>query len=134
MHQAEALIIHCMDWRLHPELANKLPELLGVKKFDLVGIAGVGKNLLEEGSAKDCLMKQIELSINLHNTKKIFLVHHSDCGAYGGSFEGEHEKHVADMEEAEKIIKEAHPEVEIIRVFANLENRGDVWNIDFEIL
>jgi len=133
-HNADALIIHCMDWRLHPMLANKLPEILGVKKFDLAGIAGVGKNLLEAGECKECLMKQIGLSIKLHNTPKIVLVHHSDCGAYGGSFEGEFQKHAEDMNTAAEIIKASHPNVEVVSVFATLKGEGDNWDIGFEIL
>jgi hypothetical protein len=80
---ADACIVWCFD--------DRFSDLLGefsktFKNSDLVKIAG-GAKALAGGPTfeRDFVLNQIKTSIKLHGTKRIALMLHRDCGAYGGS-------------------------------------------------
>ena len=91
----EALIVHCMDYRLQRYLNDWLDKNPGVGNYDRIAIAG---GVLDIYPA----LKHIELAIRLHKIRKVILVNHEDCGAYG--LAGTFERHKADLIEAERKI------------------------------
>lgn len=85
-HSCSSLVIRCIDFRIAP---SKLAELLaeaGICQdgdYDLVSVAGAGKDLLSNNKAeRDFILKQINISKNLHNIKNIYILMHDNCGAY----------------------------------------------------
>jgi carbonic anhydrase len=60
---------------------------------DLVAMPGASKAVLEEPAA----VKSIRTLVDLHHAKKIVVVDHMDCGAYGGSkrFDWDHAAEVS---------------------------------------
>ncbi|MBU1118449.1 hypothetical protein KKH43_01035 [Patescibacteria group bacterium] len=140
--KAEALAIFCMDYRFHDALHDYIKNTLGIKHYDRVAVAGAGKSLLETHHHPDyiVLKKQIDLSAKLHDIQKVIIVHHTDCGAYGGvkAFEDtEHEKtkHLHDMNNIAKVIQEEIlPGIEIIQVFLNLNVEGNNKKIRAEVI
>ena len=107
MHKAKALVINCMDFRLQTGVREFLvKELNLLDNYDYVGIAGVAQNLVNPRApfCKDLLLEQIELSVKLHDVDQIILINHTDCGAYGGHFPEEKEKHSEDLKKAKEII------------------------------
>jgi carbonic anhydrase len=80
---ADACIVWCFDDRF----TGLLREFTkGMENFDLVKVAGGAKALAEGPSpARDFLTDQVAVSIRLHGAKKVMLMLHEDCGAYGGS-------------------------------------------------
>jgi carbonic anhydrase len=80
---ADVCAVWCFDSRFSDLLSAFLK---GAKNVDLVKIAGGAKAFAGDPSAeRDFVMGQIKTSIRLHGTKKIALMLHRDCGAYGGS-------------------------------------------------
>ncbi len=80
---ADACVIWCFDDRFSG-LLGAFTE--GFSNFDLVKVAGGAKALAEGPSSdRDFVLGQIRASVRLHGTKKIVLMLHRDCGAYGGS-------------------------------------------------
>lgn len=72
----EALIIRCIDYRF-VTASRKFKEQLGlVDKYDLLTFPGASKNIHH-------LFDAIELSNKLHQPKKIIVIDHEDCGAFG---------------------------------------------------
>jgi len=111
---------------------------LGLKdQYDLVSLAGASKGLVENDSAStELILKQIEVSQRLHEIKEVYLMHHLDCGAYGGreafkNNQEEREKQLADLELSKKIISEKFPDLEVKKVLARIDNNN---NIDFEVV
>ena len=47
-------------------------------------------------------MQQVEISNRLHKIRKVILINHEDCGAYG--VEGTYERHKVDLEGVEQKI------------------------------
>lgn len=134
-HDADAIAIFCMDFRYKDSIWNYLKEGLGISAFDVIGIAGSSKPLADpdDPAHSKTLLKQIELSHKLHNIKKVILIDHSDCGAYGGkkAFKDdaeEHKHHEEKLDKAEEIIKQAFPGLEVKKVYANLKED----NVEFE--
>jgi len=109
-------------------------------KYDLVSLAGVTKDLVENDPASsEIILKQIEISQRLHGTQEVILIHHMDCGAYGGhqAFENlpaEHDKQVQGLALAKKIINEKFPKLEVKKILARIQEKNGENQIDFEAL
>jgi carbonic anhydrase len=89
-YTADACVVWCFDDRFSGLLNVFVKDF---KNYDLVKVAGGAKALAGEASPeRDFVLDQIKKSIALHGTKKVILMLHRDCGAYGGS------KSFADME------------------------------------
>ncbi|MCD6218535.1 hypothetical protein J7L05_11875 [bacterium] len=109
-HACNVCVINCIDFRIYKE--NTLHEFLheeGVSSYDLVSVPGAGKAIIDETSRK-LVVDSIRISMELHESKAVYIIHHRDCGAYGGSSasespESEFEMHKSEMEKAEMILK-----------------------------
>ena len=84
MHKAKACVISCMDFRFQDKIQNwiKIKGLLG--ECDQIILAGASRDLVKplEPYHKTSLLRQIELSIKLHNPDDIIIIDHQDCGGY----------------------------------------------------
>ena len=81
----DAAIVWCFDNRF--ELAfRKFLKRIGVEFTDPIKIAGGAKCLASpaQESEREFVLDQIRLSMRLHATKRVILMLHSDCGAFGG--------------------------------------------------
>lgn len=115
-HCCEAAVITCIDFRFWKSLVNYFDEQ-GLLKYDLISLGGGAKNVIDDAT-RELVFRQLDISTKLHQIKKVFLVNHLDCGAYGGSkafesLELEEEKLVADLHMAKNLISEKYPELEI---------------------
>ena len=109
---ADAFIAWCFDARFHGLLA-KFIENQGWShdKIDLVKMAGGAKVFAtpEVAFETDHYHGQIEKSVKLHHTKRIILMAHANCGAYGKQFESEGleaEFYSAELHRAKKILSD----------------------------
>lgn len=132
-HACSALIIHCMDFRLGKAVKEYLENSGLLNDCDIVAAAGAAKNLLPSApeAERQFILKQIAISKNLHHIKKVILMNHTDCGAYGGrsaftSREAEEETNRRDMNEAARLIRNEHPELEVETVLMNIKEDGSV--------
>lgn len=103
-HNAEAIVITCIDFRFQEYIQEFLETHYQPKTFDRGAFAGAAKNL-------DTILSQIEVADRLHHIKKAVLINHEDCGAYGS--EGNVDHHVRDLQQASKTIKEKFPNLEV---------------------
>src|SRR6202035_3579602 len=104
-YHCDAAILWCFDNRF--ELGfRKFLKRVGVANSDPIKIAGGAKCLAspDRESDREFVLEQIRLSIRLHCTRRVILMVHSDCGAYGGLAEGfggdaraEAEHHLAEL-------------------------------------
>jgi carbonic anhydrase len=83
--------------------------------YDLVSIAGAGKDLLSENSAeRDFILKQISISKKLHDIKTVYVLMHDNCGAYGISdVTEEHGVQANDLREIKRALSTAVQGVEV---------------------
>jgi carbonic anhydrase len=103
VHTCEAVVVHCIDFRLQHFLNEWLEKRFGKQNYDRISWAG--------GVREFAIVKtQIQMSQQLHNVKKIILINHEDCGAYGAT--GTKERHVSDLAYAAEAVKSLYLEVE----------------------
>jgi carbonic anhydrase len=89
--QCEGVLITCEDFRLHqrPDGRNLTAELIKTLGFDcdLVTRAGAILDLVhpeETGHNFDkSVIRDTRVGVKLHQAKKIVVMCHEDCGAYG---------------------------------------------------
>ncbi|MBI3638510.1 hypothetical protein HY227_02095 [Candidatus Wolfebacteria bacterium] len=127
-HSCDAMVIHCIDFRFGNGVHDFIKNDMGLNCFDIVSLAGGAKNLASpaEDFLLETVLENTEISQRLHHIKKIILVNHMDCGAYGGSakfenLEAETEFHKSELEKAAKVILEKFPNMEIVKIFAYYE-------------
>jgi len=138
-HICEAALVTCEDFRLHQRKdgSNFIAQFIKEEQIDcdLITSAGAILDLVrpKHEEQRKSLMEDIDVSVNLHKAQKIYIVHHEDCGAYGGkeafsSDEKEFEQHKADMLEASALLESEFPKVEIITCWAALKSgTHDEW-------
>lgn len=136
-HTCPAIVIRCMDFRLSGPVHGFLVSLGLEDQYDEVSLAGATKGLADAVSGEvDLILRQIELAKKLHGVRKVYIIHHTDCGAYGGrgAFPDditERAKQEEDMAISEKKIKDVFDELEIYKVLARIGNNNQ---IDFEMI
>ncbi len=116
-----------MDYRFHAELPRLLAEHFGVECFayDSPGGCGGSKSLIDE-ETRGMMLEALDLGVSLHGVKRLVIVDHVDCGAYGGSSQfdspdAERQFHVERLREARQIAAEAQPEIEIALFYQDHE-------------
>ncbi|HVM77271.1 MAG TPA: carbonic anhydrase [Candidatus Paceibacterota bacterium] len=113
-HPAEAVIITCFDNRIY-KVRKAFVKQLGFKHPDVVEVAGGIKAITQGSDAeRKFIFEQIRISIALHHARKIVLMPHRDCGAYGGSKnfitqEAEYAFQSEEMEKAAGLLKKEFP-------------------------
>lgn len=117
-HSCEALVITCIDFRFQEYIHNWIAENLPPKSYDRVAFAGCVKNF-------DTILDQVRISKRLHHIKKVILINHEDCRAYGTEnfpdSEAEHQKHEEDLKVASEKIKSEFPELEVKMYYLHLD-------------
>ncbi len=111
-HKAENIIVTCIDFRLQEAINNWISENFTPKTFDRVAFAGGIKNL-------DIILGQINIAVRLHHIKKVILINHEDCGAYGP--EGTVDHHVKDLKQVKAHILEKFPHLEVETYYLHLD-------------
>jgi hypothetical protein len=109
-----------MDFRFHAKLPVLLAEHFGVERFEYDSPGGCGGSLsLIDGSSRYMMLRAVELGMSLHGVRRLIIVDHVDCGACGGSARFAHAGaerafHEARLREARDIVRQHHPELEIV--------------------
>lgn len=98
-HKAQALVIHCIDFRFQKMIDDDLKSRNLDDKFDRIAWPGAAKDLenVKEAAA---------VSLRLHDPEEIIIYEHEDCGAYGqNNSEDSHRQNAQNLANALKEIK-----------------------------
>jgi carbonic anhydrase len=100
-YRADACIVSCFDARFEL-VTQKFLKKRKISWTDLVKIAGGAKVFAspDQESDRTFALEQVRTSVRLHQPKRVMLMVHSDCGAYGGlqAFGGNEEREAANHE------------------------------------
>jgi carbonic anhydrase len=95
---ADAAVLCCFDNRISTAV-RKFLRKQGVERPDMIVVAGGAKTLASPRNdfEQDFILEQVRMSIRLHQTKRVFVMSHSDCATYGGlaHFKGDREAEAA---------------------------------------
>jgi hypothetical protein len=141
-YHCDAAILWCFDNRF--ELGfRKFLKRIGVANSDPIKVAGGAKCLAspELETDREFVLEQIRKSMRLHGTRRVILMVHSDCGAYGGlaGFGGdartEAAHHQRELARAAANLLQAIPGIEVQGYFVDLKASGtprsrahNLWN------
>ena len=128
-HTCEAAIITCEDFRLHQRKDGRNYIVGFIKNIgvncDLITRAGGIQDIVrpKEKTYCDCLLRDSAVSTKLHHANKLYIVNHSDCGAYKALNLGreEYSRHRKDMILARTKILKEFPRVSIKLFYAELQ-------------
>ena len=112
--QCEALVVHCIDYRLQGYLNKWLESNLPIQGYDRGAIAGGVHDVFY-------VIRQVDVAVRLHKIAKVVLINHEDCGAYGA--EGNYQRHKTDLEEAGRKIEALFPKLDVETYYLHLDGR-----------
>ena len=135
-YHCDAAIVWCFDNRFNLGF-TKFLKRIGVANADPIkvaggakvsGVAGVGTGIAR------FVLDQIRKSMRLHGTRRVILMLHSDCGAYGGLAGGfggdarlEAERQEKELRLAAENLRQAFPGIGVQAYFVDFEG---VWAVD----
>lgn len=131
VHNCEAVVLACIDFRFWKETMKFVEEELGIKSYDFPKMPGSAKAINDCQSETDVPLQCIGVPCDLHHAARIIIVNHADCGAYGGSkeFKGDDEAeqkfHEIQLKSAKEKILKYYPGKEIVLVYAKLVDEGE---------
>jgi len=133
-YQAAAFVLCCFDARFRHAF-DAFIRHVGFEYIDVVSVAGGGKILAspEEASDRAFLLREIATSRQLHNTQRVLVMTHRDCGAYGGDtrFEGDEEAeftfHAAEHAKARAVLIAAFPNMHVETYFRDTHGIYQTW-------
>jgi carbonic anhydrase len=128
---ADAAVLCCFDQRIRLAV-NKFLLRRKILRPDMIIVAGGAKTLASPRNdfERDFILEQIRLSIQLHATKQVWLMSHSDCATYGGlgAFQGDRTQesahHDNELRRAANLVQETFPGLEVHCFFVTFEG---VW-------
>lgn len=132
-HQAEALLLTCMDYRLHDETERYMTGRGMRNKYDQIVLAGASLGAVTETRPdwNKTFWDHVALAIELHKIHRVIVMDHRDCGAYklmlGEDFskdpKKEAEAHAVQLKRLEGLIKERHAELEVELLLMSLTGK-----------
>lgn len=111
-HSCDVLIVTCIDFRFQKHIENWLSQHVGAGNYDRVAWAG---GVFDSTG----VMRQVDISVRLHNIKKLILMNHEDCGVYGEA--GTFERHAKDLREFKQKILKQYPKLKDELYYVHLE-------------
>ena len=112
----ESIVVTCMDFRFQRLFEWWAQREIGERNYDRVAWAGGVKDWKP-------VLRQIELARRLHQIKKVYLINHEDCGAYGSA--GTLERHRHDLLKAKTTLFLRFPDLNVRLFYATLPPEGE---------
>ncbi|VVU95756.1 Beta-lactamase superfamily domain [seawater metagenome] len=151
MPEAEILVLSCIDLRIVNNLKKNLDNLGYQNKYDFVSIAGSSlslgidtKTLNSENKEmiqrwRKTILDQIDISIDIHNLKEVWLIDHQDCGAYKKLLpetcqDNEKSIHYQHLHNSFIFLKDRYPKLKIKIMYEYLNGDLLYFHKDKEIL
>ena len=136
-YHCDAAILWCFDNRFDLGF-RKFLKRIGVMNSDPIKVAGGAKCLAspEHETDREFVLEQIRKSMRLHGTRRVILMVHSDCGAYGGLAGGfqndakaEAEHHQRELQKATANLLAVIPGIDVQGFFVDFEG---IWDAEVE--
>ena len=108
----DALVVHCMDYRLQKFLQPWITVRFGYDNFDIISLAGGVHDY-------EMVLKYVQLAVQIHSINTVCLINHEDCRAYGR--EGTYRRHKLDLLDARGKIKALFPQLKVEAFYLHLD-------------
>jgi carbonic anhydrase len=108
----DALVVHCMDYRLQKFIQPWITVRFGYDNFDIISLAGSVHDY-------EMVLKYVQLAEQIHTINTVCLINHEDCRAYGR--EGTYKRHRHDLLETCAKIKALFPRLNVETFYLHLD-------------
>ena len=108
----DALVVHCMDYRLQKFLQPWITVRFGYDNFDIIALAGGVHDY-------EMVLKYVQLADLIHGIETVCLINHEDCRAYGR--DGTYKRHKHDLMDAQAKIKALFPRLKVEVFYLHLD-------------
>ena len=108
----DALVVHCMDYRLQKFLQPWITVRFGYDNFDIISLAGSVHDY-------EMVLKYVQLAVQIHTIQTVCLINHEDCRAYGR--EGTYKRHRHDLRETCKKLNALFPALTVEAFYLHLD-------------
>jgi len=130
---ADAAVLCCFDHRIN-RAVRKFLKKQAIERADMIIVAGGAKTLASPRNdfEQDFILEQVRMSIRLHQTKRVFVMSHSDCATYGGlaNFKGdqvaEATHHRGELLRAAELLTTNFPGISVEPYFVKFDG---VWEV-----
>ena len=118
----KAMVLSCIDPRFQPIVYNYLKKKKLIGKYSSFSIAGASLGVTATKFKKwhKTFWDNIDISIKLHNIKKLIVINHRDCGAAkvingkkNFSYDIETKIHRESFQKMKKLFKRKYPKLNI---------------------
>jgi carbonic anhydrase len=110
----DALVVHCMDYRLQKFLQPWITVRFGYDNFDIIALAGGVHDY-------EMILKYVQLAVQIHGIQTVCLINHEDCRAYGR--EGTYKRHRHDLLDAQTKIKALFSTLKVETFYLHLDGQ-----------
>jgi hypothetical protein len=133
-YRADGCVVACFDARFEL-VTRKFLKKRGIWWADPVKIAGGAKVFASPAQEYDrsFALGQVQTSMRLHQTNRVILMVHSDCGAYGGlqafgrSENREAANHESELRSAAEFLRSTIPAIEVECYYLKFDG---VWTVE----
>lgn len=130
---ADAAVLCCFDHRIN-RAVRKFLKKQAIERADMIIVAGGAKTLASPRNdfEQDFILEQVRMSIRLHQTKRVFVMSHSDCATYGGlaNFKGDQAAeavhHRGELLRAAELLTTNFPGISVEPYFVKFDG---VWEV-----
>ena len=108
----DALVVHCMDYRLQKFLQPWITVRYGYDNFDIISLAGSVHDY-------EMVLKYVQLAVQIHTFNTVCLINHEDCRAYGR--EGTYKRHRQDLLSTGSKLHALFPDLRVETFYLHLD-------------
>ena len=108
----DALVVHCMDYRLQKFIQPWITVRFGYDNFDIISLAGSVHDY-------EMVLKYVQLAVQIHSINVVCMINHEDCRAYGR--EGTYKRHKHDLMDAQSKIRALFPQLKVETFYLQLD-------------
>ena len=108
----DALVVHCMDYRLQKFIQPWITVRFGYDNFDIISLAGSVHDY-------EMVLKYVQLAVQIHTINTVCLINHEDCRAYGR--DGTYKRHRHDLLETRAKLKALFPQLNVETFYLHLD-------------
>lgn len=108
----DALVVHCMDYRLQKFLQPWITVRFGYDNFDIISLAGSVHDY-------EMVLKYVQLALQIHTIKTVCLINHEDCRAYGR--DGTYRRHRNDLLATRDKLHALFPQLNVETFYLHLD-------------
>ena len=115
----DALVVHCMDYRLQKFLHPWIMRRFGSDNFDIISLAGGVHDY-------EMVLKYVQLAVQVHSIKQVALINHEDCRAYGR--DGTYKRHKHDLLDTKQKIEAIFSDLAMETFYLHLDGTFElIW-------